>query len=129
MPAYLYRRGNGNEGNFIRSIVTLADGECPFAALRALIVNDYIPGKSRRRWIASNLEIDGDEINTHAVIYEGPHGETDFGAAWLTAELQQLDEKDAAYYRDTNLQCWDTLRGALDRGAWKLYSDRVAART
>lgn len=121
MADYLYRRGDGNEGNFIKAMVTLKADESPYAALRALLVNDYISGKSRRRYIANRVEIDGDDINVHATVYEGPRGEQAFGAAWLTAELQLLDEKDSAYYADTGLAHGDLL-DMLDKGAKQLFA-------
>lgn len=122
---YLYRRGNGNEGNFARSVVEITEGENPFAALRALVLNDYIAGTKTRRHIAANVEIDGEaEYGIHATVYEGPAGETDFGAAWLTAELEPISPADFedCYYGKGDLdgKAW-RLAGLLDRGAKQAY--------
>lgn len=126
MKPFLYRRGDGNNGNFPRALVELEDGECPFAALRALVVNDYIPGRSVRRYITNNLSVDGEaEHGVHAEVYSGPKGEDAWGAAWLTAELQPLSPEDAAHYRDSTLHR-TTLRAALDRGALALYRKHAA---
>ena len=75
VKTYLYRRGDGNEGNFPRSIVDLDDNESPYAALRALVVNDYIAGKRVRRHIIRTIEIDGEaDYGVLATVYEGPSG-------------------------------------------------------
>lgn len=122
---YLYRRGDGNEGNFIRSLITLTN-ENPYAALRALVVNDYIAGRSVRRHIIRTIEIDGEaDYRIHATVFEGPKGQTAFGAAYITAELQPLTQEDADHYRDQNVTEWKGLKSALDRGAWKLYREHA----
>jgi hypothetical protein len=119
MTTFLYRRGNGNGGNYIRAMVTLTDSECPYAALAALVANDYIPGKRVRSHIMRTIETDGEaEYGIHATVYEGPDSETEFDAAYITAELQPLDDRDLAHYKAQSLTEYDTLRGALDRGAW-----------
>ncbi|RWE37432.1 hypothetical protein [Mesorhizobium sp.] len=101
MSVYLYRRGNGNEGNFPRAVVELREKDNPYAALAALVENDFIAGRKVRFYVRRNVEIDGEaEFGIHATVYEGPEGETEFGAAWITAELQPLDEKDAAHWCD-----------------------------
>lgn len=117
MAFYLYRKGNGNDGAFARAVYEIADNLRVEAVLRALVINDYIPGRSRRRWIARNLEIDNDESRADAVVYSGPRGETEFGAAWLVASLERLDDDDdAAYYRDHGMDRGNVLE-CLDRGA------------
>lgn len=99
MNTFLYRRGNGNEGNFPRHLVELNPGE-EWSALAALVENDFIAGHHRRRWIREHLEIDGDggEYGVHAVISEGPRHATEMGAAWLTAELQHVAAADLDYW-------------------------------
>ena len=122
---YLYRRGDGNEGNLPRNLVALRDTECPFAALHALVVNDCIPGRSRRRWIAKNLEVDGEaEYGVSACISYGPRGEQAFESAWLTAELEPLTEDEAKRWADNNPSRLPTayfLNRLLDRGAMGLF--------
>jgi hypothetical protein len=118
---YLYRRGDGNEGNFPRFLVTLGEGDNPFAAMAALVANDYIAGKRVRRHIIRTLEVDGEaDYGIHALCYDGPDGERAFDAAWLTAELQPLSDKDLEYYRDTTMPEY-TLRQVLDRPAMRQY--------
>lgn len=119
---YLYRRGNGNEGNYSRALVTLAADECPFSALRALVANDYIPGRRVRLHIMRSIVVDGDaEHGISAAVYEGPKGETEFGDAWITAELEPCTSQDVRFYEGQCLRHYKTLRAALDRGAWAYF--------
>ncbi len=120
VKTYLYRRGDGNEGNFPRAIIDLEENESPYAALRALVVNDYIAGKRVRRHIIRTIEIDGEaDYGVLATVYEGPSGEQAFGAAYITAELEPVSEKDV----DTCYHSlWRaTLRKSLDRGAMAIF--------
>jgi hypothetical protein len=115
MTIYLYRRGDGNEGNFKRFLVELKTTDCPYAALRALLANDYIAGRNTRRHIIANTEIDGEaEFGLHATVYEGPKGESAFDAAWLTAELQPVEdaeyEETAECHNTRSAACWITAR-------------------
>lgn len=121
MTFYLYRRGNGNDGNFARLVVVLKSTDSPFAALRALVANDYIPGKKVRRHIIKTIEVDGEaEHGVIATVYEGPDDETEFGAAYITAELEPLDDKGREHYRDQCLFSYP-IREVLDRGALTLF--------
>ena len=88
---YLYRRGNGNEGNYPRFIVKLGEKDDPYAALAALVVNDYIARGRVRKHIAENIEIDGEpEHGLLATVLAGPDAEMEFEHAWLTAELEPV---------------------------------------
>jgi hypothetical protein len=120
MSKYLFRKGDGNEGNFPRFVVELGERDCPYAALKALVVNQYIGGRSVRRHVARNIEVDGEaEYGIHATVYEGPHGEQAFGAAWLTAELQPADD-------DDDHECY-AIRKLLDPAALRLYRAEMKA--
>jgi hypothetical protein len=122
MTSYLYRRGDGNEGNFIRAIVTLTDKDNPYAALKALVANDYIAGKRVRKHIIRAIDVDGEaEFGIHATVYEGPDGETAFDAAWLTAELQPLNKTDTNHYQDHSSLLQGNLKTLLDNPAWRMY--------
>lgn len=119
---YLYRSGDGNEGNYPRHLVTLAPNECPFSALRALVVNGYIPGSRTRRHIMRSIGVDGEPAyGVYACVHEGPNEETAYGAAWLTAELEPLSAADLAHYQRQGMQHYERLRDALDRGAWAYF--------
>lgn len=121
MKTYLYRRGNGNEGNFIRALVMLKPTDCPYTALRALVVNDYIPGSATRRHIIRNIQIDGEaEYGIAATVHEAKNGSDEFGAAWLTAELEPLSDSDVAHYEGQRMKA-ESLRDLLDRSALRLY--------
>jgi hypothetical protein len=92
MKTYLFRVGDGNEGNFPRHTVNLTSTDCPFAALRALVLNMY-QECSFRQYVADTITTDGEpEFGVLATVYEGPNGEQSFGAAWITAELEPVDE-------------------------------------
>jgi hypothetical protein len=111
MKTYLFRAGDGNEGNFPCHTVNLADTECPFAALRALVLSMYNEGPTRQH-IADTITTDGEaEYGVLATVYEGPNGEQAFGAAWITAELEPVDEDPDA----------DTLADLLDSAAMADY--------
>lgn len=119
---YLFRSGDGNEGNYPRHLVTLAPNECPYAALRALVVNRYIPGCRTRRHIMREIQTEGEaEHGINATVYEGPQGETAFCAAWLTAELEPLSAADLAHYQGQGMTHYERLRDALDRAAWAYF--------
>lgn len=115
---YLYRRGDGNEGNFVRFLVILTDKDDPYAALRALVANDYI---AERRHIIQNIDVNGDaEYSLHAAVHEGPEGERAFDAAWLTADLQRVSEADKETFVGLGQQVYE-LRKVLDNAALRHY--------
>lgn len=94
MKTFLFRAGDGNEGNFRRGTVNLIESDCPYAALRALVLNMYQAGPFRDH-IAAEIETDGEvEYGVLATALEGPNGETAFGAAYITAELVPEEEHD-----------------------------------
>lgn len=101
MTTYLYRRGDGNDGNFPRHTVRLTESDCPFAVLRALVLNEFNLGPTRDH-IASALCVEGEAgFGLQAWVHEGPEGEQAFGAAWLTAELEPVDDDpDAEFLAD-----------------------------
>jgi hypothetical protein len=111
---YIYRRGNGNDGNFKRGTVRIA--ERPFAALRALVLNEFNPGPTRTH-IASQIQTDGEAAyGVYAWVHEGPEGEQEFDAARLTAELKPVDDDPDA----------DTLADLLDPEALADYIAQCA---
>lgn len=125
MPGlYLYRRGNGNQGNFPRAVVKLDATDNAYAALFALVVNDYISGKRVRRHISVNIVIDGERNHPYATVHLGPRGET-AGEAWLTAELEPVSVETA----ETNYYTMPPrpLVELLDRGARQHYRNRCRA--
>jgi hypothetical protein len=120
MSKYLFRMGDGNKGNFPCLVVELGKRDCPYSALKALVANEYIAGRSVRRHIVANIEVDGEaEYGIHATVHEGPRGETAFGAAWLTAELEPADDADDG-------ECY-AIRKLLDPSALRLYRAEMKA--
>ena len=121
---YLYRKGDGNEGNYPRGFIRLSDNECPYAALAALVANDYRVGHYVRRFIIKHIETDGEpDYGIRATVYEGPEGEQAFGAAWITAELEPYTPEEFA--RSPGLFA-QSLRDSLDRAAWRFYRKQIA---
>ena len=119
MLTFLYRRGNGNDGNYARGLVSLSDDQSPFVALKFLVANDYIPRSGTRRHILRNIETEGEpDYGILATVYGDKDGCRAFDAAWLTAELQPLTEKDIEYYGNQNMKV-RTLRDSLDAAAWR----------
>lgn len=117
MKVYLYRSGNGNDGNYPKLLVEIEGREG--AALSALLANEYRPGPVRD-WIVSNVIVDGCDQDS-AVVFEGPNGETDMGAAWKTAELQEVTTEDREYYENERSMGVMLLRDILDPQAWEQY--------
>ena len=113
---YLYRVGNGNDGNYPVGYVDLQPNQCPFAALRAMVLDRYRYG-SVRRFVARNLQVDGEaEYGVNATVYEGPRGETHFGAAWITAELEPAESDDCPNVPRLEFPA------CLDRGARQFFA-------
>ena len=91
MKTYLFRLGDGNEGNYPRHLINIAPDQCPYRALKALVLNRYVLGPVRD-YLATAIETDGEpEHGISAWAHEGPQGEQAFGAAWITAELEPAD--------------------------------------
>lgn len=123
---YLYRRGDGNEGNYPCGWIRLADGECPFAALAALVANDFVVRGRVRRYVMRAIETDGEpEHGFLATVYEGPNGEQAFGAAWITAELEPYTEGEFAVSPGIFAH---SLRDSLDRAAYRYYRRQCAGK-
>lgn len=119
MKHYLYRRGDGNDGNFPRCMIALTDDQNPYAALAALVAGDFIIGHSTRRHVMANIETEGEpDYGILATVYEGPQGEQSFGAAWLTAELEPMSADDVESSRHSGPY---SLREYLDDAAWRFY--------
>jgi hypothetical protein len=123
MSKWLFRKGDGNEGNFPVCVVALGEHDCPYAALRALVANEYIAGRSVRRHIIKHIDVDGErEYGIHATVHEGPRGASAYGAAWLTAELQPATDDDVG-----EGECY-RIEKLLDPAALRLYRAELRAR-
>lgn len=116
MKHYLFRCGDGNDGNFPRFIVAFRATDDIFAGLIALVANRYITGSRTRRHLLRNLETDGcAEFGAQAWCLEGPEGEQAFGAAWVSAELEPLTADALDHYR-----------GQCEEHAFHQYADHAA---
>jgi hypothetical protein len=90
---YGLSRGNGNDGvshNFPDYFVYTAH---PFD----LAEHDCIQQLRDEAWAAENVEVEGEaDYTITATLYEGPDGETAFGAAWFIVEVFPADDEDIA---------------------------------
>lgn len=120
---FLYRQGDGNEGNFPRYYVRVTADVCPYRYLAACVANRYIAGSKTRRYIVKNTETDGEsEYGILATVYEGPEGEQAFGAAWITAEFEPAEFHDIG--RSVNMPVFERPRDHLDRAALRMLKTR-----
>lgn len=127
---YLYRSGNGNDGDFAHHIIALDQSESPFAAIKALLANEYQTRTATRRHVMRHAESDGDsEYGVHVVVYEDREGVGSYnGGAWRTGTLEPLTDHDAEYYSDHGTRYamdsegtpW-TLRALLDKPAYRWF--------
>lgn len=116
MKTYLYREGDGNEGNYPRFYVTLAESDNPWSAIRAIMANRYTPNTKTRSHVMRESQSDGEpEYGILGTVYEGPKGETAFDAAWLTAELVPEEPN------RSGLPAYDSLADAIDVYAMRFY--------
>lgn len=126
---YLYRLGDGNEGNYPRCLLTLSATDDPYAALAALVENRYIAGRRVRNHIVRKIQTEGEpEFGILATVYEGPDGEQAFEAAWITAELEPLKPEDVDHYEGQSLQHFTSMRDAVDAPAYRRYRAALKAR-
>jgi hypothetical protein len=117
---FLYRLGDGNEGNFPRFYVRVQNDVCPYRYLSACVANRYIPGSATRRYIVRELHTDGEpDYGINAWVNEGPKGEQPFGAAWITAEFEPTDA--ASMFHDASgRSVFNNPRDHLDRSALRM---------
>jgi hypothetical protein len=119
---FLYRQGDGNEGNFPRYCVRVSADVCPFRYLAACVANRYIVGSKTRRYIVANTETDGEpEYGILAMVFEGPKGEMAFDSAWITAEFEPADFSDVGR---NGLQVFENPRDHLDRAGLRMLKKR-----
>lgn len=119
MALFLYRSGDGNDGNFSRCMIRLNDDQSPFAAVAALLANEWHKGSRYRRFVMANTETEGEpEYGVSATVYEGPDGEQAFGAAWKTAEFEPYTDEE---FERSPFIFAHTLRDQLDNAAWRYF--------
>lgn len=118
--SFLFRMGNGNDGNYPMSVISLKHKDSPYAALTALVVNEYVLKSKQRRYVIKNIEVDGDANHSvYASVYDGPNGETEFGASYLTAELEPVKDEDLKFL--SNKYGFYEIRSILDSSALRLF--------
>lgn len=115
--------GNGNDGvshHYPDYYVRTAD---PYRLAELAMVDRFKAGEGMV-WARGAVDVDGERDYTiSATIYEGPEGETEFGAAWLIIEVFPVDLDDvktwqADPYKRTS--CYDRLESAFSAEALAL---------
>jgi hypothetical protein len=109
---YAVSSGNGNDGvshMFPDYYVKTSE---PWNLARAAMIASWVD----RQWAAENCEVDGEEDYTiTATVYEGPEGETQFGAAEMIIEVFPVSEEELPDQTDPwHKPMYDSLDAALD---------------
>lgn len=113
---FIYAYGNGNNGEIRSSMIVLGDNDCPWALAEVMIPNRFIPGRKERSFAYRNVTVDGDEdYGIYATLHEGMRGETDMGAAYMTATLTPRTND---WYDDLH---YVTVKDFLDVYAYRRY--------
>ena len=84
----------------------------PWTLARAAMIADW----KDREWAAANVEVDGEaDYTISAVIYEGPEGETQFGAAEAIIEVFPVDDNELPDISDPwHEPMYNSLEEAID---------------
>lgn len=113
---FIYAYGNGNDGDRRSAMIVLNDNDCPWALAEVMIPNRFVPGRKERSFAYRNVTVDGEEeYGINAMLLEGMRGETDMGAAYMTATLTPRKDD---YYDDLPHM---TVKDFLDTYAYRRY--------
>lgn len=115
---YAVSSGNGNDGishAFPDYYVKTND---PWTLARAAMISEW----SDRQWAAESVEVDGEEDYTiQAVIYEGPDGETQFGAAEMLIDVFPISDDELPNQSDPwHKPMYESLDDAVDSASLAL---------
>jgi hypothetical protein len=103
--------GNGNDGvsHFSPNILVYTDD--PWTLARAAMIFEW----KDKQWANENTDLDhnGDEM-VSATIYEGPDGETEFGAAYMIVEVFAVNES------EYNCIKYDSIYEAFDKETYEI---------
>jgi len=109
--------GNGNDGVSQSYPNFLVYTDMPYTLARAAIVSQW----KDKVWANNNVDIDGEEDYTiYATIYEGSNGETEFGAAYMIAEIFQIADPN-----EYNCPQSDNLFTSFDNETIKLVQEGI----
>lgn len=109
---YAVSTGNGNDGvshMFPDYYVKTND---PWLLAHAAMISEW----NDRWWAAENVEVDGGaEYNIQAVIYEGPEGETQFGAAEMLLDVFPVSDDELPDISDPwHKPMYESIEDAID---------------
>jgi hypothetical protein len=108
--------GNGNDGVSQSYPSFLVQTDMPWTLARAAMISQW----KDKVWASENVDIDGDEDYTiYATIYEGPDGETEFGAAYMIAEIFPVN------VTEHNCPQYDNLFTTFDNETVKLVQEGI----
>ena len=97
---YAVSTGDGNDGvshTFPRYIVKT---DKPYQLAELAAISEFKEGEGQT-WAKGNVEIDGEaEYTITACFYEGPEGETAYGAAWMIIEVFPADASQVEEWKD-----------------------------
>lgn len=115
--------GNGNDGvsqMYPDYYVRTAE---PYRLAELAMVDKFEAGESMA-WAREAVEVDGGRDYTiGATIYEGPDGETEFGAAWMIVEVFPADPDSLETWQTDPYKaplCYDRLESAFSAEALAL---------
>lgn len=115
--------GNGNDGvsqQYPDYYVRAAD---PYRLAELAMVDKFNDGPDMV-WASEEVTVDGERDYTiTATIYEGPDGETEFGAAWQIVEVFPADMEDRESWQAEPYKrgrCYDQLESAFSAEARRL---------
>lgn len=118
--SYVLRIGNGNDGNYPHAVIDMGENDCPYAFMECVIPNQYTAGRRERFYAYKNVIVDGEaEYTIYATLHDDYRGYTEFGAAIMTASLEEDPENEFEY-----LDLY-TIDEYLDRGAYIKYKQKL----
>lgn len=84
--------GNGNDGvSHIYASYYVRTND-PWELAKRAVIDHF--SNTKRHWVEDVVEIEGGDEQVSATIYEGPEGETEFGAAWFILDVFLEDDED-----------------------------------
>lgn len=118
--------GNGNDGvsQLYPSYAVLTDD--PWTLARGAMIASFQPCSAWRRLAINDAYVDGDaDYAVSATLFQGPNGETEFGAAPAIVEVFPMDaDAVVAERRCGRLPRYRSLTAALGRDALRLARKR-----
>lgn len=111
--------GNGNDGVSRSHPNILVYTDDPWTLARAAMIYEW----KDKVWTNENTDLTGeDDYGVTATIYEGPNGETEFGAAYMIVEVYPITEIELNTHDCTR---YDSIYTAFDDETIKLVQEGI----